>query len=201
MLCSAPGASYFYKQAPIRDSKDLDGAGYSFGFFSRKLKFSCVILASALLSIIYSNQQLQVSPPETIGEIQAKPSRFMIFPFTHYGPNNQLLGLRQALSFCRILDVLCIEPGFSDHFMHHAYRLGDFYNISDLHLVPRSSLSSPHKPDVFVYGETNKGPRWPGKSYFLMHNISYQQEPSQEDQDNYAKIGKSCNISCNLKKR
>jgi len=38
-----------------------------------------------------------------------------LYPFTQYGPNNQFIGVLQALSLCIEFDILCLEPLFSPH--------------------------------------------------------------------------------------
>ena len=108
-----------------------------------------------------------------------KAGRFLVFPFTMYGPNVQLLGLKHALAVCIALRVQCVEPGFSDLFAQSFYKLGDFIDIESYDLLlPRSTLPSPLRPQVFLYGLLPSGePRWPTPSYFNMHNITVHSAP------------------------
>lgn len=112
--------------------------------------------------------------------------RFILFPFTMYGPNVQLMGLKQMVAICQQLDIKCAQPGFSDLFAKNFYDLGDFFDYGDL-LVPRSTLPAKLRPDVFLYGvmnaqgRTGTEPRWPTSKYFEMHGIDYHPSPDSND--------------------
>ena len=135
------------------------------------MKACCYPLILLFVLLVCRSWQLQDASPSLLITVEGG---IRIYPFTQFGPNNQILGTLQALSLCKALNVDCIEPQLSPHTSHAsgtARSLSSLYDTSALHLIHLTKRErDPHYILTFL---RNGKPCWPGRSYWMNHGLNY----------------------------
>ena len=136
-------------------------------------RYFLIALISLLLGEI---AWLSWQPSVLVARLTGAPKQggIRIYPFTQFGPNNQILGTLQALSLCHVLNVECIEPQLSAHSTHTsgaARSLSSLYNISALPFI-QLGLGERHLNFILAFIRNDK-PCWPGRYYWKNHGLNY----------------------------
>ena len=117
---------------------------------------------------------LRISVPSNVTSVKGD-QRVQIYPFTQYGPNNQLLGTIQALSLCAVLSIGCLEPNFVPHFTDAAHDksvpFSKLFETGYTPFIPRSDEVI--QLDYIITTNIRSAPCWPRKRYWDNHGIKH----------------------------
>ncbi len=96
-----------------------------------------------------------------------------LYPFTQFGPNNQVFGFLQALTLCRELGIQCVEPFFSPHHTERSGAPVEFSQVydlpADLKISRRDNVSV--KLDLIITFYKHGALCWPKERYWENHRV------------------------------